>query len=159
MAQNPENDGVPIDWTPAARRGGAGRGAAGRGAAGRGAAGAEVVPDDVDGVDSKVAAAAIAALQPPDGNFEIMVKVNDEKWWLMPRELSDDLLQRWRNGRRNVSYVLGKWGGTRVESYVTPDGEETPSNRYTIDFTTMEQRNSDHLGVQPIKIVQVAKAE
>ena len=119
---------------------------------------AEVVPGGVDGVDPEVAAAANAVLQPPDGNFEIIVKVNDEKWWPMPRELSDDLLQLWRNGRRNVSYVWN-WEGTRVESYVTPDGEETPSNRYTIDFTTMEQRNSDHLGVQPIKIVQVAKAE
>ena len=75
---------------------------------------AEVVPDGVDVFDPEVAAAANAVLQPPDGNFEIIVKVNDEKWWPMPRELSDDLLQRWRNGRRNVSYVVGKWGGGRA---------------------------------------------
>ena len=79
-------------------------------------------------------------------------------WWAMPRDLSDGLLELWRGGENNVSYVWD-WEGTRPGSYVTPDGEETPFNRYTIDFTTMEQRNSDHLGVQPIKIVQVAKAE
>ena len=119
---------------------------------------AEVVPDGVDGVDPEVAAAANAVLQPPDGNFEIHVKFNNQMWWAMPRELSDGLLQLWRNGFRNVSYVWN-WEGTRPGSYVTPDGEETPFNRYTIDFTTMQQRNSDRTGVRAIKIVQVVKAE
>ena len=119
---------------------------------------AEVVPDGVDGADPKVAAAANAVLQPPDGNFEIIVKFNNQMWWAMPRELSDGLLQLWRQGFRNVSYVWD-WEGTRPGSYVTPDGEETPYNRYTIDFTTMQQRNSDRPRVRAIKIVRVVKAE
>ena len=119
---------------------------------------AEVVPDGVDGADPKVAAAANAVLQPPDGNFEILVKFKNQMWWAMPRELSDGLLQLWRNGFRNVSYVWD-WEGTRPGSYVTSDGEETPFNRYTIDFTTMQQRNSDRTGVRAIKIVQVVTAE
>ena len=115
-------------------------------------------PDAVDLVDPDVAAAANAVLQPPDGNFEIHVKFNNQMWWAMPRELSDGLLQLWRNGFRNVSYVWN-WEGTRPGSYVTPDGEETPYNRYTIDFTTMQQRNSDRPRVRAIKIVRVVKAE
>ena len=105
-----------------------------------------------------VAAAANATLQPADGNFEIHVKFNNQMWWAMPRELSDGLLQLWGNGFRNVSYVWN-WEGTRPGSYVTPDGEETPYNRYTIDFATMQQRNSDRTSIRAIKIVQVLKAE
>ena len=119
---------------------------------------AEVVPDGVDVVDPEVAAAANAVLQPPDGNFEIHVKFNNQMWWAMPRELSDGLLQLWRNGENNVGYVWN-WEGTRPGSYVDPDGEETPYNRYTIDFATMQQRNSDRTRFRAIKIVQVLKAE
>ena len=50
------------------------------------------VPDAVDLVDPDVAAAANAALQPPDGNFEIHVKFNNQMWWAMPRDLSGGLL-------------------------------------------------------------------
>ena len=105
-----------------------------------------------------VAAAANATLQPADGNFEIHVKFNNQMWWAMPRELSDGLLQLWRSGENNVSYVWN-WEGTRPGSYVTPDGEETTFNRCTIDFTAMQQRNSDRTRVRGIKIVQVVKAE
>ena len=103
-----------------------------------------------------VAAAANATLQPADGNFEIHVKFNNQMWWAMPRDLSDALLELWREGENNVSYVWD-WGETRPGSYKTPDGEETPYNRYTIDFATMEQRNSDRTSIRAIKIVQVLK--
>ena len=115
-------------------------------------------PDAVDLVDPDVAAAANAVLQPPDGNFEIHVKFNNQMWWAMPRDLSDGLLGLWREGENNVSYVWD-WGGTRPGSYKTPDGEETPYNRYTIDFATMQQRNSDRTSIRAIKIVQVLKAK
>ena len=105
-----------------------------------------------------VAAAANATLQPADGNFEIHVKFNNHMWWAMPRDLSDGLLELWRGGENNVSYVWD-WEGTRPGSYVNADGEETPYNRYTIDFATMQQRNSDRTRFRAIKIVQVLKAE
>ena len=116
------------------------------------------VPDAVDLVDPDVAAAANAVLQPPDGNFEIHVEMNNQMWWAMPRDLSDGLLRLWRNGENNVAYVWD-WEGTRPGSYLTPDGEQTAYNRYTIDFTTMQQRNSDRPRVRAIKIVRVVKAE
>ena len=114
------------------------------------------VPDAVDLVDPDVAAAANAALQPPDGNFEIHVEMNNQRWWAMPRVLSDGLLWLWRSGENNVAYVCGAadWDGTRPETY-----GRMPYNRYTIDFTTMQQRNSDRSRVREIKIVRVVKAE
>ena len=105
-----------------------------------------------------VAAAANATLQPADGNFEIHVKFNNHMWWAMPRDLSDGLLDLWRSGENKVSYVWN-WEGTRPGSYVTPDGEQTAYNRCTIDFTTMQQRNSDSGRVRAIKIVRVVKAQ
>ena len=68
------------------------------------------------------------------------------------------LLELWRGGENRVSYVWD-WEGTRPGSYVTPDGEETPYNRYTIDFATMQQRNSDRTSIRAIQIVTVLKAE
>ena len=111
------------------------------------------VPDAVDVGDRDVAAGANAILQPPDGNFEIHVEMNNQKWWAMPRVLSDGLLWLWRSGENNVAYVWD-WDGKRPETY-----GRMPYNRYTIDFTTMQQRNSDSARVRAIKIVRVVKAE
>ena len=108
--------------------------------------------------DPNVAGFANAILQPPDANCEIHVEMNDQKWWAMPRVLSDGLLRLWRSGENNVAYVWD-WDGTRTGSYVTPDGEQTAYNRCTIDFTTMQQRNSDRSRVRAIKIARVVKAE
>ena len=106
--------------------------------------------------DPNVAGFANAILQPPDGNFEIHVEMNNQRWSVMPRLLSDGLLWLWRSGENNVAYVCGAadWDGTRPETY-----GRMPYNRYTIDFTTMQQRNSDRSRVREIKIVRVVKAE
>ena len=94
-------------------------------------------------------------LPPPrEGNLEIHVKFNNGMWWAMPRHLSDPLLELWRNGDNQCTYVWD-WGGARPGSYVDPEGEETSLNRYIIDFVAMLQRNTDTSRTRTIKIVQV----
>ena len=72
----------------------------------------------------------------------------------MPRELSEQLLEIWRGGENQGSYVWD-WRGARSGSYVDPEGEETSLNRYIIDFVAMLQRNTDNNRTRAIKIVQV----
>ena len=55
--QIPDNNGVPVVWPVSPMT--------------------AYVPDAVDLVDPHVAAAANAVLQPPDGNFEIHVEINN----------------------------------------------------------------------------------
>ena len=94
-------------------------------------------------------------LPPPrEGKFEIHVQVNHGMWWAMPRELSEQLLEVWRGGENQGSYVWD-WGGARLGSYVDPEGEATSLNRYVIDFAAMRQRNSDNNRTRAIRIVQV----
>ena len=94
-------------------------------------------------------------LPPPrEGKFEIHVQFNHGMWWAMPRELSEQLLEVWRGGENQGSYVWD-WGGARLGSYVDPEGEATSLNRYVIDFAAMRQRNSDNNRTRAIRIVQV----
>ena len=44
-----------------------------------------------------------------EGNFEIHVKFKNGMWWAMPRHLSEPLLEFWRNGDNQCSYV---WADT-----------------------------------------------
>ena len=94
-------------------------------------------------------------LPPPrEGKFEIHVQFNHGMWWAMPRELSEQLLEVWRGGENQGSYVWD-WGGARLGSYVDPEGEATSLNRYVIDFAAMRQRNTDNHRTRAIRIVQV----
>ena len=94
-------------------------------------------------------------LRPPrEGEFEIHVQFNNGMWWAMPRELSEQLLEIWRGGENQGSYVWD-WGGARLGSYVDPEGEATSLNRYVIDFAAMRQRNTDNHRTRAIRIVQV----
>ena len=94
-------------------------------------------------------------LPPPrEGKFEIHVQFNHGMWWAMPRELSEQLLEVWRGGENQGSYVWD-WGGARLGSYVDPEGEATSLNRYVIDFAAMRQRNTDNDRTRAIRIVQV----
>ena len=94
-------------------------------------------------------------LPPPrEGKFEIHVQFNHGMWWAMPRELSEQLLEVWRGGENQGSYVWD-WGGARLGSYVDPEGEATSLNRYVIDFAPMRQRNTDNDRTRAIRIVQV----
>ena len=94
-------------------------------------------------------------LPPPrEGNFEIHVQFNHGMWWAMPRELSEQLLEVWRGGGNQGSYVWD-WRGARSGSYVDPEGEATSLNRYVIDFAAMRQRNTDNDRTRAIRIVQV----
>ena len=90
-------------------------------------------------------------LQQRDAHWEIRVKVNNNIWWEMPRALSDEILESWRSGAEQVSYI---W------DYIVDD-EEAPINRYTINFATMQLCNQfgDDTRIRAIKIVKVLATE
>ena len=90
-----------------------------------------------------------------DSKCEIHVEFNNGMWWVMPHELSDNILQQWINGAQQVSFIWD-WQDTRVGSY-QPEGVVTTINRYIIDFNTMQQRNIDNERTRRIKIVRVLR--
>ena len=85
---------------------------------------------------------------------EIHVDHGHGMWWAMPHWLSDDILETWTQGSQQVSFVWD-WGTKRKGSYYGPDGEETPYNRYVIDFDTMKQCNSDNGRTRQVKVVGI----
>ena len=95
-------------------------------------------------------------MRPPPcgGHFEIHLQFKNGMWWAMPRDLSERLLELWRDGDTQCAYAWD-WQGARLGSYVDPDGEATSYNRYVIDFAAMLQRNTDNNRTRAIKIVQV----
>ena len=84
----------------------------------------------------------------PDVNADIIVDFNNDKWWMMPRELSGPIVEKWRSGETLVSFVWN-WHGTRQGSYIL----NTDFSRYVIDFTTMTQRNIDNDRTRTIRVV------
>ena len=103
---------------------------------------------------SALVLAWILECAPSNGNFEIHVQFKHGMWWAMPRDLSEGLLELWRSGETQCSYVWD-WEGARLGSYLDPDGEATSMNRYVIDFAAMLQRNTDNNRTRAIKFVQV----
>ena len=90
-----------------------------------------------------------------DMKWEIHVEFNNGMWWAMPHELSDPIVHAWTHGEQLVSYVWD-WGNARTGSY-RPNGAETTHNRYTIDFDTTLQRNSDNDRTRNVKIACVLR--
>ena len=86
---------------------------------------------------------------------EIHMEFNNGMWWAMPHQLSDAILQQWRNGAQQVSFVWD-WGNTRAGSFEL-HGEETSINRYIIDFNTLRQRNIDNDRTRRVKVVHVLR--
>ena len=99
------------------------------------------------GADVEMAANATT----PDVNADILVEFNNGNWWMMPRELSGPIVEKWRSGETLVSFVWN-WHGTRQGSW-QPDGEQTDINQYVIDFTTMTQRNTDNDRIRQVRVV------
>ena len=62
-------------------------------------------------------------------------------WWSLPPEISQRLYDEYIRGN-DASYIWD-WGNTRSGSW-SPEGKPTTINRYTIDFRTMVQTNSDN---------------
>ena len=87
--------------------------------------------------------------------MEIHVEFNNGMWWAMPHWLSDPILCTWTSGYQIVSFVWD-WKGTRTGSY-QPNGVATPYSRYTIDFSLMQQRNSDNGRTRNIKVLCVLR--
>ena len=88
--------------------------------------------------------------------WEIHVEFANDMWWAMPHELSERILNEWKQGCREVSFV---WNGgkrrvtTLHERLVTtlhPDA-------YTINFETMKQRNDDSRNMRTVKVVAVLR--
>ena len=88
--------------------------------------------------------------------WEIHVEFANDMWWAMPHELSERILNEWKQGCREVSFVWN-WGERRQGTYTTPEGEGTNLNRYTINFETMKQRNDDSRNMRTVKVVAVLR--
>ena len=88
--------------------------------------------------------------------WEIHVEFANDMWWAMPHELSERILNEWKQGCREVSFVWN-WGERRQGTYTTPEGENTNLNRYTINFETMKQRNDDSGNMRTVKVVAVLR--
>ena len=86
---------------------------------------------------------------------EIHVEFNNGMWWVMPDELSGVILNEWKNGAVQVSFVWD-WRDTRTGSYQC-NGEETSLSRYIIDFQTMLQRNMDNNRTRRVKVVCILR--
>ena len=87
--------------------------------------------------------------------WEIHVEFKNGMWWAMPHYLCDPILEQWRNGAQEVSFIWD-WNNTRQGSY-QPDGEVTSINRYIIDFSTMLQRNIDNHRTRKVKLVCIVR--
>ena len=70
--------------------------------------------------------------------WEIHVEFNKGMWWAMPHDLSDPILDEWKKGAQEVSYV---WD----------------IRRYIIDFDSMQQRNIDNDRRRTVKVVAVLR--
>ena len=53
------------------------------------------------GADAEMAANATT----PDVNADIIVEFNNGNWWMMPRELSSPIVEQWRSGATEVSFI------------------------------------------------------
>ena len=88
--------------------------------------------------------------------WEIHVEFANDMWWAMPHELSERILNEWKQGCREVSFVwnLGKRRVTtlheRLVTTLHPDA-------YTINFETMKQRNDDSRNMRTVKVVAVLR--
>ena len=73
--------------------------------------------------------------------LELHVQDTNGMWLVMPRNLSDRLLESWRSGENLKVVYLGDWEGARA--------------CYVIDFATMCQRKFQPKCEYRIKIVEV----
>ena len=80
-----------------------------------------------------------SAGQPATPIFE--VARGNGMWWSIPAEMSQQIYHKYTN-QENAVYTWD-WGDARAGSW-QPNGEETPLNRYMIDFEAWEQRNLDN---------------
>ena len=87
--------------------------------------------------------------------WKILVEFNNDMWWMMPHELSDPIVEQWRSDATEASFLCD-WHGARRGSY-QPSGAETDINRYIIDFTAMQQRNTDNNRTRNVRIVCVLR--
>jgi hypothetical protein len=63
-------------------------------------------------------------------------------WWSLPQGMSQMLYDKYVANETNIGYTWD-WGQSRLGSW-SPEGEQTSTNRYTHDFTCMEQTNIDN---------------
>ena len=80
-----------------------------------------------------------------------LMEFNNDTWWMMPHDRSDAIVEQWLSGPTKVSFVWD-WHGARRRSY-RPGEAQTDINRYIIDFTTMQQRNTDNNNTRNVRVV------
>ena len=85
------------------------------------------------------------------------IAFRNNMWWSMPPFLSRTIYDVYAAGL-NASYIWD-WGEERKGSYVTPDGERTSIDRYTIDWDEMVQTNSDNGRKRSVRWVWVCEGD
>ena len=96
--------------------------------------------------------------QEPGGRVTVVeVAFKHGMWWSMPQWLSEPILQCMKNGDEGCSYVWD-WNDERTGSFRLDD-QETPFNRYLINFLTMTQTNTDNGRKRAIRIINVKPGE
>ena len=85
----------------------------------------------------------------------IEVAFNNNMWWEIPEPASSQLLQLMQEGFTQASYVWD-WGDTRHGSFVNEDGA-TSLSRYTVNFRTLMQVNSDTQRTRRIRVIHIIR--
>ena len=84
----------------------------------------------------------------------IEIAFPNDKWWQLPKWMSDRLLTKYQANEIDVGYTWD-WGDERNGSW-RPDDETTTSiNRYLLNFETWEQTNIDNQRKRTFRIAWV----
>ena len=83
----------------------------------------------------------------------VEIAFRDGKWWAMSQTESQTLYEAYTNDQ-DGSYVH-YWGEDGRDGSYKENGEVTKYSRYTIDFRTMLQRNSDNGRLRTVRITWV----
>ena len=77
-------------------------------------------------------------------------------WWSIPQQMSAELYAKFEAGQDAV--YTWDWGDSRKGSW-KPDDEETPINRYMINFAHKQQRNIDNGRMRTIRLIWVLEED
>ena len=80
-------------------------------------------------------------MQMPNTYPVIEIAFRNDKWWQLPKDMSDEILSKFLANEKGIGYTWD-WGDQRYGSW-RPDDETTSINRYLLDFETGTQTNID----------------
>jgi hypothetical protein len=88
----------------------------------------------------------------------IEVAFKNGMWWQMPLELSQSIMNEHMTTNNSIVAFIWEWGDTRRGSWQGPEGEGSTINRYTLDFDSWEQTNSDNQRKRSFRVAWVSSA-